>query len=200
MKIATESNSAIKFRLTDEQLIARYKTGEGSRRQALEALVKRHGPAVYRHALQRLHDQDEAMDIVQEVEIRVMRFLQRFDERSRFSTWLYRITENQCLTRLSLNARTATLQRELSQETVLSVQNSPTQEDKIEAVRQALAKLSDRDRDILQLRFYRELSLEELAKTLGISLSACKMRFYRALKRFRNVYDHHSHDAARVTF
>ena len=201
MTIATESDSAIKFRLTDEQLIARYKTGEGSQREVLEALLKRHGPVVYRHALHLLHDKEEAMDIVQEVGIRIMRFLQRFDERSRFSTWLYRITENQCLTRLSLNARTASLQRELSPETVPSVQNSTLQEEKIESVRQALANLSDRDRDILQLRFYRELSLEHLAKTLGISLSACKMRFYRALQHFRSAYDHNgSDDAPSMTF
>ena len=52
----------------------------------------------------------------------------------------------------------------------------------------ALDQLGDNAREVLQLRFFHDYSLEEIAATLSISLSAAKMRLYRALEQFRTGY------------
>ncbi|MEN8801096.1 MAG: sigma factor-like helix-turn-helix DNA-binding protein, partial [Thiogranum sp.] len=57
-----------------------------------------------------------------------------------------------------------------------------------QAVATALQNVSDKAREVLLLRFYRECSLEEIATTLAISLSAAKMRLYRSLEQFRVAY------------
>jgi len=64
---------------------------------AFEALVRRHTRTVYAHALRFFGDHSAAEDVVQEVFVKVFRSLGSFDEKSRFSTWLYRVTRNTCL-------------------------------------------------------------------------------------------------------
>ena len=57
-----------------------------------------------------------------------------------------------------------------------------------QAVATALQNVSDKAREVLELRFFQDCSLEEIATTLAISLSAAKMRLYRSLDQFRNAY------------
>ena len=57
-----------------------------------------------------------------------------------------------------------------------------------QAVAAALQNVSDKAREVLLLRFYQECSLEEIAATLAISLSAAKMRLYRSLDQFKAEY------------
>ena len=64
---------------------------------AFESLVRAHTGAVYAHALRFFGDPTVAEDVAQEVWIKVYRSLATFDERARFSTWLYRVTRNTCL-------------------------------------------------------------------------------------------------------
>jgi RNA polymerase sigma-70 factor (ECF subfamily) len=52
-------------------------------------------------------------------------------------------------------------------------------------VREVLARLPSKSRDVLMLRFYRDLSLEDIAVTLDVGLSAAKMRLYRAMAQFK---------------
>jgi len=65
-------------------------------------------------------------------------------------------------------------------------------------VSEVLAGLSEDDRESLTLRFIAELSLEEVAETLDIGLSAAKMRVYRAAERFRQIYEKSDRQQPRV--
>lgn len=174
---------------SDEQLVSAYKRGEVSVVDVLRLLEMRHKSSIYQHAFRMLKNHEEAQDISQEVLIRISRFLDRFDERSKFATWLYRITANQCLTRLKANANTKSVSDECLIEEAGHEPAYNTQHEAIEEVRRALKGLSHSDRNVLELRFYSELSMEDLATTMGISLSASKMRFYRALERFKEGYE-----------
>jgi RNA polymerase sigma-70 factor (ECF subfamily) len=78
----------------DNQLIARAKKGDN---KAFEELVKRYDRLVLNIAYSYRNDKDEADDIYQEVFIRVYKGLKNFQSRSKFSTWLYRITINVCI-------------------------------------------------------------------------------------------------------
>ena len=78
----------------DAALVAAAKAGDLN---AFEALVRRHTRVVYAHALRFFGDRSAAEDISQEVFVKVYRSLDSFDERARFSTWLFRITRNCCL-------------------------------------------------------------------------------------------------------
>jgi len=81
--------------LSDNELIIQANNGNDS---AFEELIYRYDKSVLSIALNYVHDSDDAKDIYQEVFIRVHRSLKKFEMRSEFSTWLFRITTNVCLT------------------------------------------------------------------------------------------------------
>jgi RNA polymerase sigma factor (sigma-70 family) len=80
---------------TDRELLARIGTGS---REALEELVRRHQAWIYNIALRMVYLPQDAEDVTQEVLVKVLTKLSTFEERSRFRTWLYRITANHVLT------------------------------------------------------------------------------------------------------
>jgi RNA polymerase sigma factor (sigma-70 family) len=82
---------------SDEELMLRIARGE---REALRTLVERHGPHVHRLAARVLGDAEEAKDAAQDVFVAVFRGAAAYRPEARFSTWLYRVTVNRCLTEL----------------------------------------------------------------------------------------------------
>src|SRR5262245_37688303 len=77
--------------LTDEKIVAGILAGRGA---DFETLVRRHQGPVYSFLLRMLHDPEEALDMTQEVFLKVFCSLDKFDPRFRFTTWMYRIASN----------------------------------------------------------------------------------------------------------
>ena len=95
--------------MDDAQLVARTRAGDPA---AFEELVARHHAACLRYAAHLLGDRTEAEDVVQETWVRAYRSLGRYEERSQFRSWLFRILVNRCRTsfRSNTNRRTRCLQ------------------------------------------------------------------------------------------
>jgi RNA polymerase sigma-70 factor (ECF subfamily) len=146
---------------------------------AFEALVRRHTRTVYAHALRFFGDQSAADDTVQEVFIKVYRALDSFDERSRFSTWLYRVTRNTCLDQFRTGRRrpvpvdpldiSARVAGDLSDEVSLSV-----------SIEQAMRALAPEDRDALSAVALFGLTYAEASEALGVPAGTVKSRVFRA--------------------
>ena len=175
---------------TDEQLIALCGQRFVSRRP-LEMLMKRYQREIHIACLRYLRHPHDAEDALQEVLIRIHRYLHRFEGRSSFRTWVHRITQNQCHSLAAKKARQEKLTElalwyhdELNESVDLDVAT-----DNQVLVEQALMGLSKRDRELLKLRFYQDKSLDEIAGALGVRVGAAKMRLYRALARLRLAYD-----------
>ena len=154
-------------------------------------LLGRHREWLINHCAYRLGNRQDAQDVVQQVMIRAWRAIHRFQGRSAFRTWLYTIAENQCRT---FAVRRMRYVQSEHIESLIDLYPSDTTIDDAEsyarnqAVAAALRNVSDKAREVLLLRFFRECSLEEIAATLVISLSAAKMRLYRSLEQFRAEY------------
>ncbi len=175
---------------TDEQLIALCGHRFVSRRP-LEMLIKRYRREIYTACLRYLRHPHDAEDALQDVLVRIHRYLHRFEGRSSFRTWLHRIIQNQCHSLATKQARQDRLTElalwyhdELTESVDLDVAT-----DNQALVEQALMNLSKRDRELLKLRFYQDKSLDEIAGALGVRVGAAKMRLYRALTRLRLAYD-----------
>jgi RNA polymerase sigma-70 factor, ECF subfamily len=146
---------------------------------AFEILVRRHTGAVFAHALRFFGDASTADDVVQEVFIKVYRSLDTFNERSRFSTWLYRITRNACIDQVRAGRRrpqpvdpldiTATAPGDLSDQVALSA-----------SVETAMRALSPEDRDALSAVSIFGLSYAEAGELLGVPAGTVKSRVFRA--------------------
>jgi len=161
----------------DAALVAAARAGDTA---AFEMLVRRHSRAVYAHAMRFFGDPVAADDVTQEVFIKVFRSLATFDERARFTTWLYRVTRNACLDEVRAGRRrpvpvdpfdSPELSGDFSDEVVLST-----------AVEHAMRSLAPEDRDALSAVALFGLSYAEASTTLGVPAGTVKSRVFRARK------------------
>jgi RNA polymerase sigma-70 factor, ECF subfamily len=146
---------------------------------AFDALVRQHGPAVYRVALRMLGDPADAEDAAQEAFLQAWRSLRSFRGQSRFSTWMYRIVTNRCLDELARRRAMEPLE-----ETAPSEGPGPEQvvvaRSEFALLRKAVEELTPEQRAALVLREFEGCTYEEIAEVLDISLSAVKSRLHRA--------------------
>lgn len=146
---------------------------------AFETLVRQHTPAVYAHAVRFFGDRSVADDVVQEVFIKVYRGLDSFDGRSKFTTWLYRITRNVCLDQVRAGRHrpvpvdpldvAVAAPGDLSDQVALST-----------AVEHAMRALPPEDRDALSAIAVFGLSYEQAGVVLGVPSGTVKSRVFRA--------------------
>ena len=174
---------------SDEDLVRRAKGGDEA---AFNELVERHQDRVYRHAERMLGNQQDAEEVLQDTFLQAYRHLGSFEERSRFSTWIYRIATNEALMRLRRSSR----RREVHLEETPPGEVERASEEVREFARSAIDHVMDREiREILDkaldelppeyrvvfvLRDVDELSNAEVAEILGLSVPAVKSRLHRS--------------------
>jgi RNA polymerase sigma-70 factor, ECF subfamily len=167
----------------DVVFVERFLAGDAA---AFEALYAKYYEKVLAIARGILLDQDEAADAVQEIFTLVYRHLRRFDKRSRFSTWLFRIAVNRSIQQARKNKhrhRNVELSEALTKE---MPQDAPESDPK---VHEALQKLQPADRALLTLFYWEDLGLQEIADSLGCNVNAAKTRLYRARERFKAKFE-----------
>jgi RNA polymerase sigma-70 factor (ECF subfamily) len=158
---------------------------------AFNRLVLRWEKPIFNLSLRMLQDQDEAAEATQEVFLAAFRSIRRFRLASKFSTWLYRIAVNQCITRLrrrppgahySLDDET----REAPLAARLPSHDSHEREflkrESQLRVRKALAYLPPDMRAVVELKFFQELTFEQIAAIVETPLSTVKSRLYSGLE------------------
>lgn len=176
--------------LTDNELIDLIQAQDRSASRMFDELIARYRSGLYRRCLSRLRNTADAEDVVQESVSRSYRYLSAFRGDSSFKTWLFTIADNQCNRFFVKRARyelADDLMVLIDHEDVLYTPEYDSMEN--EYVRKTLSGLPEYARDILMLRFDLELSLAGISQTLGISLSAAKMRLYRAIELFEKQFE-----------
>jgi RNA polymerase sigma-70 factor, ECF subfamily len=174
--------------LDEAVLIGLARRGDES---AWESLMRQHQEAVFRLAYLLLGDADQAEDVAQEVFIRAFRSLHRFDPSRPVRPWLLRIAAN-----LSRNQQRSASRYIAALRRVLLNADTPASIEKIalnnleaEDLWQAVRSLSTSDQQIIYLRFFLELPVNETAVVLDIAEGTVKSRLYRALEHLRAVIE-----------
>jgi RNA polymerase sigma-70 factor (ECF subfamily) len=167
----------------DLVLVERFLGGDS---REFEELYSKYYEKVFAIARGILIDSEEAADAVQEIFTLVYRHLGRFDRRSRFSTWLFRVAVNRSIQEARrVRFRNKTV--ELTEANQKPVPEEPdTSDPKIQAI---MAKLAPADRALLVLFYWEELNLQDIADSIGCGVNAAKTRLYRARERFRVLYE-----------
>ena len=177
----------------ERALIRRAAGGEPG---ALEALAIAHRPIVLRTAQQLLADRDLAEDVTQDVFVRLQAALPGFRGDAALSTWLHRVTVNVCRDHLRrARGRTAELQ-DLTDDERLRVHEHPDRSVDVErartAVREAIARLPDDQREAVMLRYIMDLPYEEISRITATPLGTVASRVFRALARIgQDLEDKH---------
>ncbi len=172
---------------SESELIRRIQAGESG---LFQELARRHSESLLRCAFTLCRDQQSAEDLAQEALLEGWRYIGRFDGRCRFSTWLYGILRHRFLKSLrqkSLQEPHAWLLDTtplMTAETIDPVHQLQLNEDASQ-LRQAVALLPDEHRQVIELRFFAEASLEDIAAALGIPLGTVKSRLHHGLEKLR---------------
>jgi len=173
----------------DPQLLLRCKAGDAG---ALGEIYDLYGGSVYRLARSLLPQAADAEDAVQEVFLRLFRKVGQFEGRSRFSTWIYRMTVNTCLNRRRAAAAPAQSIADLAEDALpAAVEPGPWERAAVaedgERLRALLHRLPQEARVVLVLRELEGLSYREIAEVLGVPEGTVMSRLARARRRFAGV-------------
>lgn len=186
---------------SDEELIAAYKNG---RVEAFKTLVQRHEKPVYRFCLRSLGSPEAAADATQEVFLRVVRNAPRWEQKAKFTTWLYTIARNYCIDEArkgrfrkteSLNepARRDDDGGEEKQDRVAAqtpASDAITDGRRVRAViDDALATLPEEQREVFCMREYSGLAFKDIADAVGANENTVKSRMRYALTALRKALE-----------
>lgn len=171
---------------SDEVLISRIAAGD---RLAMQVLFARHHVKVYRFVLRLVNNPTTAEDLISDVFLDVWRQASRFEARSQVSTWLLAIARFKALSALRKRP-----EEELDDEKAAAIEDTADdpevtaqKKDKSEALRKCLAQLSPDHREIIDLVYYHEKSVEEVAEIVGIPEATVKTRMFYARKKLSEL-------------
>ena len=186
-----ELDGSERDRPTDEELVRDFLAGDGA---AFEELVTRYQPTVMNMAYRLLGNRSDAADVCQEVFVLLLRKLGSFRGEAKFSTWLYRVSLNACHDYARKSRRNVSLsespgddlpemEQRLADEGSDAPEASMERAEVQKAVREAIARLPFKFKEIIYLHDISGYNYKEVAEILDISLGTVKSRLNRARNR-----------------
>jgi RNA polymerase sigma-70 factor (ECF subfamily) len=184
---------------SDSVAVARVRSGDGD---AYRVLVGRHSRSVFRLAYRMTGNEQDSEDVVQETFLRAYKQLHRWEARSSFGTWLYRIAANYSLDLMRRRKRhgEVTLNDsgpdEDTPEMMQTLASTAPGAERLlfsnrvqECVAGALDELSQQERTAFVLRHFEGQSIEEIGGALGLSGNAAKHSIFRAVQKLRRALE-----------
>jgi len=171
---------------SDKELIKQFLAGDEG---AFDTFVRRHQDRIYRLACARLYSVHDAVDVAQEVFLRAYKGLRRFRFHAEPFTWLYRTLENVCNEYNRRTVRDRSLHQQLD-DAQMSESFVPdgVQQLHMQQVRKMIEQLPKRQQEVVLLRIFEGMSVEETALTLKCRQGTVKAHLHKALSNLRNYY------------
>ncbi len=156
--------------------------------QAFSVLVEKYQNMVYSLALKLLKRPEDAEELAQDTFIKAYQKIDSYEGKSKFSTWLYSITYNACISELrkrriefaSIDDRQISDQDEMKMH---DYYRETRKEDQEKYLNLALAKLPEDDQVLVTLYYYENQSMDEISTITGLTVSNIKVKIHRARKR-----------------
>ncbi len=179
---------------TDAALMARIQEDD---EDAFATFVSRYQRRFYRLAIGYLRDHEEALDAVQESFIKIHRARATWEPRANPFTWAYRIVANHCIdmlrkrhgTHYSIDDDEDGRSHELQDAKAVNPLDAQVRREEAIEVREAIMMLPARQREIIILRHYEGLSLQEIAEAQQCALGTVKSSLHRALAHLKEIIE-----------
>lgn len=169
----------------DHLLVQRFRSGDTS---AFDQLFARYEGYVYNICLGILSNPEDARDVTQDTFVKVYRSADRFRGDASFSTWVYRIAVNYCLDLLRRPARRRSVEMPERWETADPGAEADGGTGRA-IVQETLQRLRPEHRVALTLRYFQELTYEEMSEVLDMNVGRVKILLHRARKAFKDKYE-----------
>lgn len=175
----------------DRDLALRAQRGDA---EAFGELVRRYQTSVFNVCYRLVGERREAEDLAQGAFIRAYERLDTFDPERPFGPWMRRVAANVCLNRLSAqNPPEALIDEERDEAEAGKPETIREQTERAESVRAAISSLPPQYRAVIELRHFEDLSYDEIAAALRLSLSDVKSHLFRARKILAEKLGHEFH-------
>ncbi len=175
------------FEKTDEQLIQRAIAGN---QRAWSKLVRRYQARLYNYAWRMCGNGDDAMDLLQDIFISVFRNLPGYRQQGSFEGWLYRIAHRRCVEFFRRRKPTDSLQGEAEQ---VCSGDGPARRHEVSSTQhkllQSLQHLPLEQRLVVELKFFNQLTFDDIAAQLNISSNTAKSRLYAGLSKLKGLWE-----------
>lgn len=164
---------------------------QSDRSLAIDLIVRKYRDRLFNHAANVLKDYQEAFDVTQEVFIKAIRERRFFTAEFKMKAWLFRVTSNLCFNMVRDRKRRGAILETIPRKRAADADQLESvfhgeQQDRIKA---ALEELTPNHMEILNLRYYGDLSYAEIAEVLDIKLGTVMSRLSRAKNRLLEVLD-----------
>jgi RNA polymerase sigma-70 factor (ECF subfamily) len=188
--------------LKDEELVVRAQNDEP---WAIEQLIRRYQKKVYAIAYRMCFaDEEEAKDRTQEAFLQIFRNIKHFKGKSSFYTWIYRITVNSCIDAQRKRRRwrkiffsrrfgkneekqpNSSLEEYPGKDENSNPHSALSHQQLEKKVKNALKSLSEKQRTVFQLKVFQEMSIHEIAQTMGLAEGTVKTHLFRATQLVQN--------------
>ena len=171
--------------MTDDQLVERVKDGDS---RAFAELVNRHQKSVYYFVLRILKNPLDAEDTVQRIFLLAYQNIKGFRSDASFKTWIYRIGINQCHNyfRQNKNREFISLDDIPVTDSKAGPEGDFSDRERLSQLQKAVERLPYKQRMVVSLRIYQELTFEEIGKALNIRANSAKVNFHHAMEKLKN--------------
>lgn len=184
-------NTNSKYHVNQERLEEERKMLEEAKSdpRAFEPLYRRYFEGIFRFVYQRMDDVDTAKDLTQQVFIKALEKLDRYEDRGLpFSSWLYRIAFNELNQHFRENSKDRCLNLESAGvEEIMEEMNEDRYEPYIEKLVEVMQQLGSENQALIEMRFFEHRSFREIADILGLTENNAKVRMYRLLEKMKLI-------------
>jgi RNA polymerase sigma-70 factor (ECF subfamily) len=164
---------------------------QGGDKEAFAELVNAYKDMVYTVCLRMLGSEADAEEAAQDVFVKAYRSIGSFQAKAKFSTWLYRIAYNNCISVIRKKVKLIDLVDDIPEGEVdegeLNGLESISAEERSKYLKIAIESLAETDAVVVTLFYYDELSLEEIASVTGLSNSNIRIKLHRSRKKMYQV-------------
>ena len=188
------------YRNDDLELIGRAQKGE---LQAFEELILCYEKDIYNIAYRMFGNSQDAEDIAQEVCIKIYNKIRLYNKKSRFYTWIYRITVNTCIDEIRKKSNStqfiyiderldnddSEVEKQYKDEKELTPEQKYIKKEEEIDIMQKIGKLEPEYRIVIILKYIKDLDYEEIAESLECSLGTVKSRLNRAKKKLYEIFN-----------
>jgi RNA polymerase sigma factor (sigma-70 family) len=174
--------------LEDKELLLKIRNPD-TRSYGFNLLVREYQKRVYWHIRKMVIDHDDADDLTQEVFIKIHKYIGNFREDSQLYTWIYRIATNECLSFLERKKRRFFLPiGDVAAELTGKLdQSAHITGDEIQIkLQKALLKLPDKQRLVFNMKYFDDMSYEEISEITNTTVGALKASYHHAVKKIED--------------
>ena len=158
--------------------------------KGFRALMRKYQEPIYWHIRRMVENHEDTNDIVQNTFIKVYKGIKNFKQNSKLYTWLYRIATNETITFINKKKKqkSTSIDDENGIENRLMADNYSDSDEILKHLKRAIQTLPDRQKLVFNMRYYDEMSYQQISEVLETSVGSLKASYHHAVKKIEHYF------------